>query len=208
SVFLESFKLTSSPELYSLYIEYAEYLETVECPVLASDAYFKALGICVEEQMQNEIDSCYFHLMKSLGNIRGMLGILRWLPFLSPKSLFTPHNFVKLHILFKATSLFRNIRKRKELKYIRSRWIAETSRRTATDLIQPEVVTSVKSKNYSKALAQMDRAISLLEYAQKIYTQIKMSKEAESVSFVLSTFMDKKNELIEMSARFNNTVTS
>jgi hypothetical protein len=199
SVFLESFKLTSSPELYDLYREYAEYLETVECPVLASEAYFKALGVCVKEQMKDEIDSCYFRLLKSLENIRGILGILRWIPFISPTSLFTPHNYFKLHVLFKVTSLFRDIRKRKELKYIRSRWIAETSRRTATDLIQPEVVASVKNKNYSKALAQMDQAISLLEYAQKVYTKIKMSKEAESVSSVLSTFLNKQNELVKMS---------
>ncbi|MFX1521336.1 MAG: hypothetical protein ACFFCD_15610, partial [Promethearchaeota archaeon] len=205
-VFLESFKLTASPELFKLYIEYAEYLEeTAKCPVLASEAYYKALGIAVQQQMKDEIDSCYFRLLKSLGNIRGMLGILRWIPFLSSTYEFTPHNFVKLHVLFKATSLFRNIRKRKELKYIRSQWIAETSRRTATDLLQPEVVTNVKNKNYPKALNYMDHAISLLEYAQKLYAKIKLSKEAETVASVLSTFSDKRNELAEMSSRFNST---
>jgi hypothetical protein len=54
----------------------------------------------------------------------------------------------------------------------------------------------------------MEQAISLLNYSQKIYTKIKMSKEADAVSSVLSTFTDKKNELVEMSARFNNIATS
>jgi hypothetical protein len=187
-----------------MYLEYAGYLEAVECPVLASDAYYKALRIAVQQQMKGEIDSCYFRLLKSLGNIRGMLGILRWIPFLAPTYEFTPHNLIKLHVLFKATSIFRNIRKRKELKYIRSREIAETSRRTATDLIQPEVVANVKSKNYPKALRYMDHAISLLEYAQKVYSKIKLSKEAETVASVLSTFSDKRDELVKMTGDFNN----
>jgi len=198
NVFINNFKLTASPELYYMYKEYAEYLVTADCPVLAADAYYKALRICVKEQMKLEIDSCYFRLLKSLEDISGMLGILRWIPFLSPSHVFSYRNFIKLHVLFKATSLFWSIRKRKETSYINSRWIAETSRKTATDLIQPEVVALVKNKNYSKALRYMDKAISLLENAQKVYTEIKLTKEAEAVSSVISTFWEKRNELVEM----------
>ena len=136
----------------------------------------------------------------SIQDFSGVQKIIRWIPFFSPSAEFTISNFRKLKLLLKMTSLLRYVPRMKEMSYMNSLWVAETCRRIATDLIQPEVVALVKGDNYSQAFRYMEKAISLLENSQKIYQQMKLTKEAEDVSTVLSKFVEKRNELFEMNS--------